>query len=91
MSFFSDKNIIVYKCRYTAKPYLTLTATERIELKLEVPVRNVLVNDICYYNESWYTIISRNDDNNILDLKTICGGVIVKDVSIDDVQFRDNH
>jgi hypothetical protein len=91
LSFFSNKNIIVYKCRYTAKPYSTLTGTERIELKLEAPVRNVLINDICYYNECWYTIMCRYDDNNKLDLKTISGDVIVKNVSIDDVQFRDNH
>jgi hypothetical protein len=91
LSFFSNKNIIVYKCRYTAKPYSTLTGTERIELKLEAPVRNVLINDICYYNECWYTIMCRYDDNNKLDLKTISGDDIVKNVSIDDVQFRDNH
>jgi hypothetical protein len=91
LSFFSNKNIIVYKCRYTAKPYSTLSATERTELKLEAPVRNVLVNDICYYNDLWYTIISRYDNNNTLDLKAISGGVIVKEVSIEDVQFRDNH
>jgi hypothetical protein len=68
-----------------------LSATERTELKLEAPVRNVLVNDICYYNDLWYTIISRYDSNNTLDLKAISGGVIVKDVSIEDAQFRDNH
>jgi hypothetical protein len=69
-----------------------LSATERTELKLEAPVRNVLVNDIiCYYNDLWYTIISRYDNDNTLDLKAISGGVIVKDVSIEDVQFRDNH
>jgi hypothetical protein len=78
-------------CRYTAKPYSTLTGAETIELKLEAPVQNVLINDICYYNECWYTIISRSDDNNKLDLKTISGGVIVKNVSIDDIQFRDTH
>jgi hypothetical protein len=57
--------------RYEAKSYLTLTGTERIELKLEAPVRNVLINNICYYNECWYTIISGYDDSNKLDLKTI--------------------
>jgi hypothetical protein len=91
LSFFSNRNIIVYKCRYTAKPYSTLTATERTELKLEAPVRNVLLNDICYYNNSWYTIVHRSDNSNKLDLKTISGGIILKEVSIDDVQFRDGH
>jgi hypothetical protein len=91
LSFFSNKNIIVYKCRYTAKPYSTLTASERTELKLEAPVRNVLVNDLCYYNNTWYTIIKRYDNINKLDLKPIRGGTIIKEVSIEDVQFRDDH
>jgi hypothetical protein len=29
LSFVSNKNIIIYKCRYTAKPYSTMTANER--------------------------------------------------------------
>ena len=51
LTFFSNKNIIIYKCRYTAKPYSTMTANERIELKLEAPVRNVLVNEACCYGD----------------------------------------
>jgi hypothetical protein len=51
LSFFSNKNITVYKFRYTAEPDLTLTGAGRIELKLKAPVQNVMINDICNYNE----------------------------------------
>jgi hypothetical protein len=62
---------------YTAIAGILLTASERTELKLEAPVRNVLVNDLCYYNNTWYTIIKRYDNINKLDLKPIRGGTII--------------
>ena len=88
ISFFSNKNILVYKCRYTAKPYLTLSADERTELKLEAPVRNVLGNQVCYYNDIWYTVTNRYDDGERLDLRSVAGTGILKDIRIEDVKFR---
>ena len=79
---------MVYKCRYTAKPYLTLSADERTELKLEAPVRNVLGNQVCYYNDIWYTVTNRYDDGERLDLRSVAGTGILKDIRIEDVKFR---
>jgi hypothetical protein len=87
LTFFSNKNIIIYKCRYTAKPYSTMTDNERIELKLEAPVRNVLVNELCCYGDNWYTIVSKHDDNT-LDLRRTNGrSPNIYNVSLADVQL----
>jgi hypothetical protein len=64
-----------------------MTDNERIELKLEAPVRNVLVNELCCYGDNWYTIVSKHDDNT-LDLRRTNGrSPNIYNVSLADVQL----